>query len=219
LRAEQRRRSSVAGRSTPPGAADAGRSPRSPDNVVDLRPVSRHFCRALPALPPIDAMSQTEYLLELLDSEEHHAVQTWPLDPAVEVTIGRARTNAIVLPSPLVSRAHARLVLLDGCWVVEAQSELGLWNRGALRSRLALADGSVFRLGEHGPALRLAAAAPRQAFDAESTLRVSATSLGFLHLDTARRDREVAEIAGSDFFRSLEQRAGNLRSKTRGDDA
>jgi hypothetical protein len=146
-------------------------------------------------------------------------VQAWPLDSAVEVTVGRARTNVVVLPSPLVSRAHARLVFLDECWVIEALSDLGVWSRGGLRSRLALAEGSVFRLGEHGPALRLVAAAPRQACDAESTMRVSAASLGFLHLDTARRDREVAEIAGSDFFRSLEQRAGDLRARTRGDDA
>ena len=164
-------------------------------------------------------MDDHDFLLELLDPEEHHALQAWPLDSGREVTLGRARTNAIVLPSPLVSRAHARLRYLDTCWVIEAISELGIWSRGGLRSRLALVDGSLFRLGEHGPALRLVAAAPRRAFDAESTIRVRTESLGFLQLDAGRRDREVAEIVASDFFQSLERRAGGLRAKARGEEA
>jgi hypothetical protein len=103
--------------------------------------------------------------------------------------------------------------------VIEAQSELGVWWRGGLRSRVALEEGAIFNLGEHGPSFRLAraAAAAEQEFDAGSTLRVRADSLGILTLDIARRDREVAEIVESDFFRHLEARAGKLRSNTRGD--
>jgi hypothetical protein len=159
-------------------------------------------------------MDDRAFLLELLDPEEHLALQVWPLDVAAEVTLGRARTNLIVLPSPLVSRAHARLRFIGSGWIVEAISELGLWSRGGLRSRLALEDGSVFRLGEHGRR----GAAPRLAFDAESTLRVRAESLGFLQLDGSRRDREVAEIVASDFFQSLERRAGGLRARTRSEE-
>lgn len=210
--------------------------PRPPDNNVELAAGVGQFCIAAraPGLvaawrgpAPLSAPLSPEltegdvgaegHLLELLDAEEHHALQVWPLDAAFDVTLGRARTNTVVVASPLVSRAHARLRFLDGCWILETISALGVWSRGELRSRLALADGAVFRLGEHGPALRLMAAAPRVDFDAESTIRVRAGHLGFLQLDTTRRDREVAEIAASEFFQSLARRAGSLRARARGE--
>ena len=163
-------------------------------------------------------MDESTHVLELLDPDQRHAVQAWPLDAAIDVTVGRARTNVIVLASPLVSRQHARLRWVETCWVVEALSELGVWSRGALRSRLALEDGAVWSLGEHGPMLRLVRAAPSMLFDAESTIRVRPEVLGLPTLDAARRDRKVAEIADSDFFRQLEQRAGRLRARARGEE-
>jgi hypothetical protein len=62
-------------------------------------------------------------------------------------------------------------------------------------------------------------AAARIVFDAESTIRArpETLGLGLPALDAARRDREVAEIAGSDFFRQLERRAGELRARASGD--
>jgi FHA domain-containing protein len=165
-------------------------------------------------------MDESTHLLELLDPEQHHAVQAWPLDAGQEVTVGRARTNVIVLASPLVSRQHARLRFLESCWVVEALSELGVWWRGGMRSRLALEAGTVWSLGEHGPRLRLVRAEPHAFFDAEATIRArpETLGLGLPTLDAARRDREVAEITGSDFFRQLEQRAGRLRARARGEE-
>jgi hypothetical protein len=153
--------------------------------------------------------------LELLDSDEHQALQTWPLDPARELTLGRARTNDVVMASPLVSRQHARMRYTDGAWVIEAQSELGVWWRGGQRSRVALEPGISFALGEHGPKLRLIKLATVDDFDAGSTIRFRPESLGILTLDTARRDKEVAEIAESDFFRHLERKAGTLRDQGR----
>lgn len=157
------------------------------------------------------------HLLELLDADQHRALQVWPLDSGRELSLGRARTSDIMLASPLVSRQHARLRFVESCWVIEAQSELGVWWRGGLRSRVALEEDVVFNLGEHGPSLRLTRAAPQE-FDAGATIRVRSDSLGILTLDKARRDREVAEIAESDFFRHLEARAGKLRANARGDD-
>jgi hypothetical protein len=93
-----------------------------------------------------------------------------------------------------------------------------VWWRGGLRSRVALEVGVAFSLGEHGPTLRLAREAPLQVFDSESTMRFRPENLGILVLDAARRDKEVAEIVESDFFRHLEQRASKLRSKARSDD-
>jgi len=155
--------------------------------------------------------------LELLGADQHHALQAWPLDAARELSLGRARTNDIVLASPLVSRQHARLRFVETCWVIEAQSELGVWWRGGLRSRVALEDGVAFALGEHGPRLRLARSAPLEDdFDAGATMRFRPQNLGILVLDAARRDREVAEIVDTDFFRQLERRAGQLRARARG---
>jgi pSer/pThr/pTyr-binding forkhead associated (FHA) protein len=156
--------------------------------------------------------------LELLDADQHHALQTWPLDTGRPWSVGRARTNDIVLASPLVSRQHATMRFVDDCWLIEAQSELGVWWRGGLRSRVALETGIAFALGEHGPRLRLArTAVTLDDFDAGSTIRFRPENLGVLNLDTVRRDKEVAEIVDSDFFRHLEKRAGTLRAKAKGD--
>ena len=158
--------------------------------------------------------------LELLDADQHHALQTWPLDATRQLSLGRARTNDIVLASPLVSRQHATMRFVDGVWVIEAQSELGVWWRGGLRSRVALEAGIAFALGEHGPRLRLARTVVTiDDFDAGSTIRFRPENLGVLNLDTARRDKEVAEIVESDFFRHLEKRAGTLRAKAKGESA
>jgi hypothetical protein len=157
----------------------------------------------------------TNHRLELLDADQHHPLQAWPLDGARELTLGRARTNDIVLASPLVSRQHAKMRLVESCWVIEALSELGVWWRGGLRSRVALESGVAFSLGEHGPTLRLTRLATVDDFDAGSTMRFRPENLGILILDTARRDREVAEIVESDFFRHLESRADKLRAKAR----
>jgi hypothetical protein len=158
--------------------------------------------------------------LELLDADQHHALQAWPLDSSRPWSLGRARTNDIVLASPLVSRQHATMRFADGCWVIESQSELGVWWRGSQRSRVALEAGVAFALGEHGPRLRLAAVVQTvDDFDAGSTIRFRPGSLGILSLDTARRDKEVAEIVESDFFRHLEKRAGTLRAKARDEEA
>jgi hypothetical protein len=161
------------------------------------------------------------YRLELLDADQHHALQAWPLDARRELSLGRARTNDIVLASPLVSRQHARMRFVEGCWVIEALSELGVLWRGGLRSRVALDPGIPFSLGEHGPRLRLVTVAVTlDDFDAGSTIRFRPQQpLGSLVLDTSRRDREVAEIVESDFFRHLEKRAGRLRARAKGEES
>jgi hypothetical protein len=161
----------------------------------------------------------TAHRLELLDADHHHALQAWPLDSGREVSLGRARSNDIVLASPLVSRQHARMRFVEGCWLIEAVSELGVWWRGGLRSRVALETGVSFALGEHGPSLRLSRVATIDDFDAGSTIRFRPENLGILQLDTARRDREVSEIVESDFFRHLESRADRLRAKARGEES
>ncbi len=133
--------------------------------------------------------------------------------PVGSVSLGRARTNDIVLASPLVSRQHARLRFVESCWVIEAQSELGVWWRGGLRSRVALEGGSPSRSASTGRACGWPSVAPLQVFDAGSTMRFRPENLGILVLDAARRDKEVAEIVESDFFRHLEQRAAKLRDQ------
>jgi FHA domain-containing protein len=156
--------------------------------------------------------------LELLDADLHHALQAWPLDANRETSLGRARSNDIVVASPLVSRLHARMRFVESCWVIEALSELGVWWRGGLRSRVALEEGVAFALGEHGPRLRLTRVAPLEDdFDAGATMRFRPQTFGVLVLDAARRDREVAEIVETDFFRHLERRAGELRARARAD--
>jgi hypothetical protein len=66
---------------------------------IDSIPLNLAASRSGRARAMVD--STTTHRLELLDADYHHALQAWPLE-AVRglVSLGRARTNDIVIASP-----------------------------------------------------------------------------------------------------------------------
>jgi two-component system, cell cycle response regulator len=72
-----------------------------------------------------------------------------PLHPDVTV-IGRAKTCALLLPDPGVSRTHASIREVDEGWLIEdLDSKNGVYLDGErIRSRI-LRDGDAFQIGSH----------------------------------------------------------------------
>jgi pSer/pThr/pTyr-binding forkhead associated (FHA) protein len=164
----------------------------------------------------------TGFVLELLDQDEHACLHSWPLGTDEEVTIGRSPECSIMLGNRFVSRRHARLERSRDGWTLVSESDLGVHLDGRPIERAALDLGTVFRLGDMGPSLRLLESTTTP-IDAESTIRMKRGDVPVLRVDAEQRDREVDAIVDSDFFSRLKERAARLRgghatTPERGDD-
>jgi ABC-type multidrug transport system ATPase subunit/pSer/pThr/pTyr-binding forkhead associated (FHA) protein len=93
--------------------------------------------------------------------------QSYPLTQA-EVTLGRAEDNQIVIDSRIVSRRHARLVRVEGGYLLEALPEASnpiLWEGRPLTKARLLQHGDTLRIGslDPGTMVTLAYSQPQQA--------------------------------------------------------
>jgi len=155
----------------------------------------------------------TTVALELLDSSQCQALQRWNFPEAELIRIGRSADNDIVVGSPYVSRAHARLEIDGDDWRLLAVSDKGVFVDGRRVESLVLREGTVFRLSAQGPFLRVAELDDGQDVDELGTLSVDPSEVTFLSLDATRRDREVEEIARGDYFQNLQRLARQLRAR------
>jgi len=78
--------------------------------------------------------------------------------------------------------------------------------------------GTIFRLGAGGPSLRLVAPESDVGGESETTIRFRPGDIDLMNLDQHQRDREVADIAGSEFFQDLKERMRRLRAPRSGAD-
>ena len=77
--------------------------------------------------------------------------------------------------------------------------------------RLPLLERTVFRLGPEGPMLSVRF--ERVTNDSLATLDTSSMPVVAVRIDEDRKAREVAEIAGGDYFKELRTRAIQLRNR------
>jgi pSer/pThr/pTyr-binding forkhead associated (FHA) protein len=147
--------------------------------------------------------------LHLLDSSNGSIVQTWQFDGQELITIGRASECHVRVGDQHVSRLHAELRHADGVWTIVSKGRNGLSFDGARQEQAVLADHGKFRLGQEGPMLSVRF--ERISNDSLATLDSTALPLVDLRIDNERKDRDVAEIAGADYFQQLRNRAGHLR--------
>jgi hypothetical protein len=154
-------------------------------------------------------------VLQLLDSAQGHPLQTWTIAEKDHVTIGRAEENDIVVADPYVSRAHAYLHFdpAHDEWRVISISRQQVVFQGEARGELPLADGMVFRLGQHGCYLRFGQSL--DGADDRKTISFDATLMPVFALDRKKMQSEVNEIADGEYFQSLKHAASRLRQDRR----
>lgn len=152
------------------------------------------------------------FQIQLLDSAQGQALQSWELQDHQVIRIGRAPDNDIVLASQLVSRAHAYLQPEEGSWTLNSLSQQGIFVEGERQDSVVLKSGMAFRLAAKGPFLRFEGIA-RATDDDHSTISVTPDEAPVFLLDRAERDRHVEAIVQGDYFHNLKSRAEELRKR------
>jgi hypothetical protein len=158
-------------------------------------------------------MSASSFALELLDTESGHVLQQWELGDAGVYQLGRSRDCDVVIGSPFVSRTHACLLHGEQGWELSAVSRSGIFVDGERVEHILLNDGLSFRLAERGPVLRVRPLAADDSSSAGETICFDSSRTPLLVLDETRRDLDVEEIAGDDYFKELQRKVVQLRTK------
>jgi pSer/pThr/pTyr-binding forkhead associated (FHA) protein len=149
--------------------------------------------------------------VHLIDPARGSALQMWCFAGKPLISIGRADDRDVVLSDPYISRNHAELRFQQGQWWLVALGRNGVQVQGrGIEDALAY-DGMQFRLGANGPTLRF-----RDSMSAnsnEATLNADSCTAIVLRIDENKLSAEVGEIAEGQYFRDLQQRARELRSR------
>lgn len=152
------------------------------------------------------------FTLKLLDSSRGHALQTWHFRDSERVTIGRAAENDISLADPQVSRVHVELVLRDGHWSIVSLGRNGTVLDGMMINDERLHDHAVFQLGPNGPSFQFSTSS--ESVSSLQTLNeIDPVALDFLMVDEEKLDEDVKNIADTEVFRELQERARKMKGK------
>jgi pSer/pThr/pTyr-binding forkhead associated (FHA) protein len=147
----------------------------------------------------------------LLDSAQGQPIQTWQFTNQAEISIGRDDGNDIVIPDPHVSRLHARLVAMDGTWMLISLGRHGTLVDDRLVADKEMCSGIVFRLGPTGPMLRFDLG-KHPTTRSETMDQIDPDTLALLYVDEQRKQQEVEQIAGGALFEELLQESQRLKS-------
>ncbi|WDI42672.1 FHA domain-containing protein [Bremerella sp. P1] len=152
------------------------------------------------------------FTLKLLDSSSGHAIQTWNFSDCQRVTIGRAAENDISLADPQVSRVHVELLARDGAWALVSLGRNGTVLDGALINDEPLNDHAIFQLGPTGPSFQFSTTS--ESVSSLQTLNeIDPIALDFLMVDEGQLEEEVKNIADTEVFRELQERARKMKDK------
>lgn len=154
-------------------------------------------------------------LVELLDTELRHTIQTWTFDSDSPFHIGRSADADVVIRNPYVSRTHVYVSSSDSGWNLVSISDLGVIIDGKTVRTAEFEDSVEFQLARKGPLMRVSvcSSVPGDSFDAKATIGEEAFNIPMLILDERKRDEEVSAIENQDFFGRLQDIATNLKRK------
>jgi predicted component of type VI protein secretion system len=149
--------------------------------------------------------------LQLLDSAQGHAIQSWRFSDQREITIGREQGNDVVIADPHVSRIHVRIALVEGSWILTSMGRHGTLVNDRSIAEVELRSQTVFRLGPSGPTMRFETGTSRQSYG-ETIDNIAPDMLTLLDVDHERKQQEVDQITGGALFDDLLQHSRRLRS-------
>jgi hypothetical protein len=153
--------------------------------------------------------ANSQIKLELLDSARGKTVQTWRFTERFFVRIGRGEACHVCIGDDTVSRVHVDLSYRDGAWDLVPLGRNGVVIAGSRVERTTLTGDTVFRLGASGPMLRFSLIEEPSLNGA--TICVESPLVPLVGVDEQRKEEEVRQIAESDYFQSLRNRARNLK--------
>ena len=161
-----------------------------------------------------------QLLIQLIDSDLGHTIQSWEIPSDTTAQIGRSVDSDVVIRNPYVSRCHAYINPEGDGWTVNSVSQQGLLCDGEVIQSLKVDKTVEFRLSRRGPLLRLMIKSNEDGQPSEDDLEVMTTispdamGIPMLTVDREKRDEEVAEFEKLDYFSSLKEIASQLKKKS-----
>lgn len=147
--------------------------------------------------------------IHLIDSSDGRTLQTWSFGSA-RISIGRDAQQDISLSDPYVSRLHAELVQAGGAWQLFSRGRNGVIVHGKAIDEIRLEAGMTFRLGANGPLFRFD---QTEQVTGQATLSFDPESVIVLSFDREAVKAEAESVAGTDYFRQLNEKAKELRAR------
>jgi hypothetical protein len=154
-------------------------------------------------------MPETELAitLHLVDPADGRSLQSWTFQKE-RITIGRDSTADLPLLDQYVSRIHVELLRGEEGWSLKCLGRNGVYVDGKSVDTCRLHPGITFRLASVGPMFRFD---PGAVPTGSSTVCFDHTSMLVLELDATDVSQRVDEIAVTDYFQQLQQKARQLR--------
>ena len=155
-------------------------------------------------------------VVELLDYDLRHSIQSWSFDSISNCQIGRSTTADVVIRNPYVSRTHASVVKSSTGWILSSVSNQGIIVDGQSVRSAEFSDEIEFLLTRKGPLIRLKFTSSDlyEDYDCNATIGEEDFNLPMLMLDEKQRDEDVAEIEHLEFFGKLQEIANNLKNNS-----
>ncbi|QDV30047.1 FHA domain protein [Planctopirus ephydatiae] len=153
--------------------------------------------------------------IHLVDPGDGRTLQTWSFE-SPRITIGRDPQQDVSLSDPYVSRTHAELVRAGSVWQLFSRGRNGILVNGKSITEIRLEPGMTFRLGANGPQFRFDQA---QEVTAQATLSFDPESIIVLSFDRESVKDEAENVAATDYFQKLNQKAKELRARRQGKQA
>lgn len=154
-------------------------------------------------------MPETELAvtLHLVDPNDGRALQSWTFQRE-RITIGRDSSADLPLLDQYVSRIHVELLHGPEGWSLNCLGRNGVFVDGKSVERCRLHPGITFRLASVGPMFRFD---PSAEPTGSSTVCFDHTSMLVLELNPTDVKLRADEIAVTDYFQQLQQKARQLR--------
>ena len=158
---------------------------------------------------PIYSVSVGNVEVQLLDPSSGRPIKSWVFNEQAQISIGRLPGQDVEIADPYVSRTHANLTYQEGQWHLISLGTNGILVANQFIKEHVLISEQVFRLGVEGPTLRF-----RKADGQDSNLKTmtfDAVPTMIFQLDNSKLKSDVGEIVNGDYFKSLAERAKDIR--------
>lgn len=126
------------------------------------------------------------------------------------ISIGRDASASVALSDPYVSRIHAELIWDGSSWKLWSRGRNGVYVDGRGVDNYPLTHGTRFRLSSVGPTFRFD---QQSAAVGQHTLTIDPTVMQFLSLNQTQVVEQANEIAETNYFRQLQEKARLLRQQ------
>ena len=160
--------------------------------------------------------------IELIDPATGRPLNCWTFQNRDTITIGRSPDSDVAIVDPYVSRQHASLTCCDGAWFLRSLGRNGVLVSNQQVTEQAAGIELVFRLGAQGPTVKFSLSSETASEEIGSTYHSSDSSFpaveeAWFELDENQIEREVTEVAESDYFQKLQELAQRMRMQRKPD--